>query len=288
MTIYEIANDEMQISVKSQGAELYSVKSHNIELLWQADPQFWPRHAPNLFPIVGRLKNDQLIHQGKPYPMTQHGFARDMEFECIEQENSLLMFRLTDNEQTRCQYPFLFELLVSYALLGSRLMIVYTVRNYHEQELPFSIGGHPGFNWPLLPDTISSDYHIRFEHEEAAHIWQLKNGLISQELRNSPLEGKSLMLSAELFENDALIFPDLNSQSVSYQTKDGKGITFDFTGFPDLGIWTKPGAPFICIEPWSGHASPESFAGEFTEKPGVHVLPPFSEHSLSYSVNIHI
>jgi len=227
-----------------------------------------------------------LIHQGKSYPMTQHGFARDKQFECIESQGSAASFRLQQDEQSLRQYPFPFELDIHYALLGNRLMTVYTIRNQHDQELPFSIGGHPAFNWPLFSDTKAADYFIEFEQVEAEKIWQLENGLITKDLRPSPLSGKILELTPTLFDNDALIFPDVNSSRVFFGTKAGKGIAVSYVGLPDLGIWSKPGAPFVCIEPWLGHSSPQGFDGEFSDKPGVEKVAPFSERQLSYSFEI--
>lgn len=287
MNSYTIKNDDIEISVKSHGAELSSFKDNTgNELLWQADPAFWSRHAPVLFPIVGRLKDDLLIHEGNNYPLTQHGFARDKNFECIDEDGAFLSFRLKEDEDTLSRYPFPFEFLVNYALIANRLMIVYTVRNYHDQELPFSVGAHPAFNWPLIPGTDAQDYAITFERDEPFDIWQLEEGLIHPALRASPLEGKTLKLKDGLFDNDALIFPDVNSESVFYGTKNNRGLKISYAGFPDLGIWSKPGAPFVCIEPWVGHSSPMLFEGDFKEKPGVITLPPFSERSFSYSIEV--
>jgi galactose mutarotase-like enzyme len=179
-----------------------------------------------------------------------------------------------------------YHLLVNYALIANRLMIVYTVRNYHDQELPFSVGGHPAFNWPLLPGTDARDYFIEFEQAEPLDIWQLEDGLVHPALRPSPVKDKRLLLRADLFDHDALIFPDINSESVFYGNDDAKGLRISYSGFPDLGIWSKPGAPFVCIEPWVGHASPMQFEGEFMQKPGVIVLPSYSERSFSYTLEI--
>ena len=294
--MYTIKNEDIEISVKRNGAELCSLKDkEGNQLLWQANADYWPRHAPVLFPIVGRLKNDTLIHQDTSYPMSQHGFARDKTFECIDEEGAFLSFRLKEDDNTLRQYPFPFEFLVNYALIANRLMIVYTVRNYHDQELPFSVGGHPAFNWPLLPDTNPQDYAIYFEQTEPFDIWQLEEGLIHPALRASPLQDKKIQLEKTLFDHDALIFPDLNSESVFYGISDDnseqqgskkRGLKISYAGFPDLGIWSKPNAPFVCIEPWVGHSSPMLFDGEFTDKPGVEVLPPYSERSFSYSIEV--
>lgn len=287
MTIYTIKNDNIEISVNTHGAELCSLKDvHGNELLWQADEKFWPRHAPVLFPIVGRLNNDELKHNGKTYTMKQHGIARDREYENIENGSSVLSFRLRSDSASLQQYPFKFELVISYALIANRLMIVYTVRNHHDNDLPFSIGGHPAFNLPLITTENPEDYQIEFEQPESQEIYQLEDGLIAPALRPSPLNGTQLNLSPGLFDNDALIFPELNSSKVFYGNDNGKGLTVSFAGFPDLGIWSKPNAPFVCIEPWAGHSSPLEYDGEFKDKPGILILPPYSERSLSYSIEV--
>jgi len=282
----KLNNEYYNITVNSHGAELQSIYSNkdNIELLWQADKSFWPRHAPILFPIVGRLRNDTMFHQGKSYKMTQHGFARDKAFELYSHSEEILQFRLQSNETTLGSFPFDFELLIDYALLGATLRTVYTIRNSTDKDLPASIGGHPAFNWPLNP-SISKDAHfIEFDREETHPIRQLKDGLIRHETLSSPVINKKLALSDELFLHDALIFDQINSQKVYYRAGDKQSLCVSFEDFPNFGIWTKPGAGFVCLEPWYGFSDSTEGENEFVDKPGILTIPSYSEISLSFDI----
>jgi len=281
-----LSSDALSIKISTLGAELQSLYSKKLEheLLWQADPLFWPRHAPILFPIVGKLANNQLISNGKAYPLTQHGFARDAQFEIIFQSDSLIQLQLNASDETLEQYPYPFELMVEYSLKEDTLRTTFVIRNNSENPLPFSIGGHPAFNWPLVPSVDKASHKILFEQDESESILQLENGLIASDRRTSPLNNRELPISESLFEKDALIFDTLNSQKISYQA--GSRCTLDmvFGDFPQLGIWKKPGAGFICLEPWAGYASPTSFMGEFSEKPGNVTLPAYSEAAFSFDL----
>jgi len=287
MTIFEIRSGNISATVKAAGAELCSLKNADgLELLWQAGPQ-WPRHAPVLFPIVGRLKNDQLHHRGKTYPMTQHGFARDIGFTCLQHKPTFCQFVLVDDVETLSRYPFSFRLEITYTATGSDLEVVLQITNTGEETLPTSIGAHPAFNWPLLPELAKEDYRLTFSDNERAPVRRLKDGLMRAQPEPTPIQGKTLALSEKLFIDDAIILDKVASRSVRYAADRGPSIEMAWDGFSKLGIWSKPGgAPFLCIEPWHGTASPAGFDGEFTEKPGVMHIAPGETHGLSYRIRV--
>src|SRR5262245_10798659 len=184
--------DRIVATILADGAELSSLRNANgVELLWQAGPQ-WPRHAPLLFPIVGKLKNDTLHHDGKAYPMTQHGFARDRQFQWMEQGLRSCKLALADDAETRARYPFAFRLEVTYTIEGADLVVAFDVINTGEVTLPASLGGHPAFNWPLLPALPKEAYTLTFASEEPAPIRRLKGGLLRQQVEPSPIQGRTL------------------------------------------------------------------------------------------------
>jgi len=288
MPTFTLENANFLVKVRVLGAEMQSLfnKKNEIEYLWQADANYWPRHAPVLFPIVGRLPEDNL-HHGQDYPMTQHGFARDMLFDVTHQSNERLQFRLAANEKTKAQYPFDFELLIDYQLVDNQLTTQYTIRNLSNEVLPASIGAHPAFNWPLLPNVPKESHTITFEKDESKPIRQLDKGLMLEEKLPNPIRDNKLSLKDSLFENDALIFDELNSRSIRYDAGNEQAIEVRFNDFPHLGIWTKPGAPFVCLEPWHGYSSPVGFEADFINKPGLLLIPEKSEITKSFQIIVH-
>jgi galactose mutarotase-like enzyme len=284
---HTICGDGITATILAHGAELCSLKNApGHELLWQAGPQ-WPRHAPLLFPIVGRLKNDELRHRGQVYPMTQHGFARDHRFEWVSREASTCRLVLRDSEATRARYPFAFRLEVTYAVRGADLDVAFTITNSGEETLPASLGGHPAFNWPLLSELGKQAYALTFSDDEPAPIRRLKDGLMRPQAEPTPVRGKTLSLLEALFDDDAVILDQLASTSVRYAADRGASIEMSWYGFRELGVWSKPGgAPFLCIEPWHGFASPSDFDGEFSDKPGLMHIPAGESRSLGYRIRL--
>jgi galactose mutarotase-like enzyme len=274
-------------TIKAFGAELCSLRNaEGRELLWQAG-EAWPRHSPLLFPIVGRLKNDELHHRGKTYPMTQHGVARDHRFEWLDRQPNSCALVLTDNAATRARYPFAFRLQVTCTVKDADLHIALAVTNTGDELLPASIGGHPAFNWPLLPGLDKQDYVLTFSDDETAPIRRLEAGLMLPTPQPTPIGGKTLPLSEKLFDGDAIILDRPASHSVRFAADRGPSIEMSWDGFRELGIWSKPGGvPFLCIEPWHGFASPVEFDGEFTVKPGLMLIAPSATRSLSYRIRI--
>jgi galactose mutarotase-like enzyme len=284
---HTLHGDGITAIVKADGAELCSLKNaEGRELLWQAGPE-WPRHSPLLFPIVGRLKNDELRHQGKTYPMTQHGFARDQRFEWMQPGPDSCTLVLTDSAETRARYPFAFRLEVSFTVAKSDLDVAFEVTNTGDEMLPASIGAHPAFNWPLLPGLAKEAYEITFSNDEPAPIRRLKGGLMRAMPEPNPVSGKKLALSERLFDDDAVIFDRLASTSARYAADRGPSIEVSWDGFQELGIWSKlGGAPFLCIEPWRGFASPAAFDGEFIHKPGLMHIAPAEKRVLKYRIGV--
>ena len=279
--------DGISATIVGQGAELVSLRdSEGTELLWQAGPA-WRRHSPVLFPIVGRLKGDQLRHRGLSYPMTQHGFARDRRFAWTEQGPRSCTLVLTDDAETRTHYPFAFRLAISYTLRLRQLGVSFTITNTGDEALPASLGGHPAFNWPLLPGLPKTAYELTFAKDESAPIRRLKDGLLLPTPQPTPVNGKRLALSESLFEEDAVILDRPASASVRYGAERGPALEMSWQGFQELGIWSRPGgAPFLCIEPWHGLASPVDFDGDFVDKPGVMLIPPAATRALSYQIHL--
>jgi galactose mutarotase-like enzyme len=282
---HTLRSDGAAATILAHGAELCSLKDpHGLELLWQAGPE-WRRHAPLLFPIVGKLKNDELRHRGKTYPMTQHGFARDHRFEWIEREPDRCTLVLADNAATRERYPFAFRLAVSYALQHADLGVTLEIANIGEEILPASIGAHPAFNWPLLPGLEKQAYALTFSNDEPAPVRRLKDSLLRAAPEPTPVHGKTLALSERLFDDDAVIMDRLASTAVRYAADRGPSIEMFWEGFRELGVWSKPGgAPFVCIEPWCGTASPSDFDGEFADKPGLMHMAPGDKRVLKYRI----
>ena len=274
-------------TIKADGAELCSLKNADgLELLWQAGPE-WPRHSPVLFPIVGRVKNDEYRHRGKTYPMKQHGFAREHRFDWTERAPNSCKLVLADNETTRAQFPFAFRLEVTHAVDHADLKVTFDVTNTGDEMLPASIGGHPGFIWPLLPGLTKESHSLTFSDEEPAPIRRIGDGLLLAKPEPTPIRGKVLALSERLFDEDAVILDRPASRSVRYAADRGPSIEMFFEGFPELGIWSKRGgAPFVCLEPWHGYASPQEFDGEFSDKPGLMLIAPGDKRTLSYRVRV--
>ena len=284
---HTISDGDIVATIKADGAEPCSLKTAGgLELLWQAGPA-WPRHAPWLFPIIGRLKNDELRHKGQSYHLTQHGFARDLRFQWLERTAAGCALVLTDSAATRSRYPFAFRLTIRYRICSNRLELTGEITNTGEEVLPASFGAHPAFNWPIGPGTSKQDHFVIFTETELAPVRRLSGGLLRAEAEPSPIQGTMLTLSERLFDDDAIIFDALKSTAIGYI---GSGPGFDITwaGFRQLGIWSKPGgAPFVCIEPWRGFASPVGFDGEFSDKPGLMHIAPGATEQLVFSIKVH-
>ena len=285
--LIRIASRDLSAAINLLGAELTSLRdAGGRELMTDADPAYWGGHAPILFPIVGRLNGDVLRVDGREYPMKQHGFARRSTFAVVECAADRAVFRLTDSDETRRAYPFAFRLDVAFSLAGATLAIEATIANPADAPLPASFGFHPAFAWPLPYGAPREDHRIFLNGQEGATISRLTSeGTIAAEPIPSPLEERCrLRLRDDLFEQDALIWIGVDSDQLVYGGNDGPQLMIGFADTPDLGVWSQPGAHFVCVEPWHGHADPVGFTGEFRDKPGVFEVAPGEERRIGMSV----
>lgn len=277
-----ITNDYLTAIINPQGAELTSLKDSTTEYMWEGNPEFWGKHSPILFPIVGTLKNNTYTFNGKEYNMSRHGFARDNHFAVKEHNSKNVVFAFTSNEKTKTQFPFDFELEMKYELRDKTLLLTYTVKNSGSDVMPFSIGAHPAF---ALPGNFE-DYSLKFENNEPLISSQLENDLISDKKTAVATIDGELSLSYDLFKNDALIFKTLKSDFIEIRKNSNPFLKVEFKDFPHLGIWTKQDAPFICIEPWQGYSDSFNSDGNFVTKDGIIVLEPGKEFDAALSVAI--
>lgn len=282
-----IASDRISARINPFGAELSSLRdTQGREWMTEADPAYWSGRAPLLFPIVGRLFEDRYRLDGKEYALPQHGFARRQPFEVIRAEPVRAVFRLADNDATRAVYPFAFTLDAAFSIEGATLTTGVTVTNRDGRPMPASFGYHPAFAWPLPGGGDREAHRIVFAHDEPQRLAALtEGGLVAAERRGSPLDGRALRLDDALFAGGALIWERLESRSVRYESEGGAAMEVAFDA-PMLGIWTKPGARFLCIEPWWGLADPNGFDGNLGDKPYVMHFAPGEARSFTMRVTL--
>ncbi len=283
-----LENDHLRVRVNKKGAELTSATSKltGLEYMWNADPAYWAKTSPILFPIVGTLRNDSFLYKGKFYTLSRHGFARDMIFNVVEQDSRKATLQLLSNDITLEKYPFNFILEIEYEIIDNFLQVSYIVKNPGDEIMYFSIGGHPAFKVPLTNKTTFEDHFLQFSEEENAPRWPIDlHGLIL-DTPSPMLDGSStLKLTHELFSQDALVFKSLKSHQVSIRSdKHEHGLDFYFDGFPYLGIWSYKDADFVCIEPWCGIADSISHNQHLVEKEGLQKLGPSESWSRSWKV----
>jgi len=281
-----IKNAALTATIGNKGAELLSlVPVWGGELMWQADPAVWGWHAPNLFPIVSALADDTLIHQGKRYPLKSHGFLRHSQTTVTEKTGDSVLFQLSDTEETRRQFPFAFVLTIAYRLDGDRLLQTFTVTNPAVEPLLVSLGAHPAFRWPLSDDLPRASHRVVFAQAEPQPIRRVAAKGLGPDYHATPVTGRVLTLDDSLFDNDAVIWDHLNSDSLTFGVAGQLGVEIAYSDFPHFGIWTKPGgARFLCLEPWQGHISPVGFSGEFADKPGVVAIASGAGRSWSLAI----
>ncbi|ENZ03614.1 hypothetical protein HMPREF1092_00148 [Clostridium thermobutyricum] len=289
--IYTLENSNIKITASPFGGELHNLTSKidGTEFLWNGNEEFWKYHAPILFPIVGKVKDNKYIVEENTYSLPQHGLARISEFNMIKKTDTSIIFSLPYSNKTLEVYPYKFELQIRYDLIENGVKVSYKVINKDSKEIFFSIGAHPAFMCPIMPEETMNDYYFEFNKKETSSLLTLNSeGYFSHE-RLPYLNNKNIInLSKEVFKNDALVFDNLNSNKISLKSKNhNKSLTMDFTGFPYMGLWSKPtGAPFVCIEPWFGHSDYEDFTGEFKEKEGIQSLNIDEEFNCSYTITI--
>jgi galactose mutarotase-like enzyme len=274
--IVTIRSGQLSAEINPVGAELHALRDGDgRDLLWDGDPAVWSGRAPVLFPVIG-VVNGGVIHvDGHAYPMAKHGFARRRTWAVVEQGRDAVTFRLEDDAETRASYPFAFRLDLRFVLVGPSLSLTATLTNPNDRPLPASFGFHPALRWPLPYGGERAAHAIRFDDPEPQSIRRIDgDGLLRPAPEPTPVDGRDLLLRDDLFTDDAVIFDAHHSRGLSYCAPATPGLRVDFPDMPELGIWTKPGAGYICIEPWAGIADPEGFVGDLTEKPGITMTPP--------------
>jgi galactose mutarotase-like enzyme len=273
MSTVRIANEHLSVEVAPLGAEMQTLQtSDGTNWLWDGDPQFWTGRAPVLFPMVGRAPEDHISVDGQRYPMSQHGFARRSEFTLLESGADFSRFELRANEITRAVYPFAFSLVIEHRLAGRAISVTAEVRNLDEKPMPFGVGFHPAFLWPL-PGREGEKHRVVLDNGAEPLMVQLAEGLVKPGKLPSPFTEGELALHDDLFKADALIFPEGAGTGLRYEAE-GRAIHFTWDNLPNLAIWSKQGAPFVCLEPWHGTAAMVGGSDALEERPYIEVLEP--------------
>jgi galactose mutarotase-like enzyme len=285
-----IENDFLKVSIQQKGAELTSIynKTTGVEQLWQADPSVWPWHAPNLFPVVGGLVNDELLAEGETFTLPRHGFARHSEFILVDHDDAHATFSLPYSNKTLAVYPYKFDFQIIYTLIENALRIVYKVISHDDKTIHFSVGGHPAFNVPFHLDEQYEDYYLEFETEEPLHSHLLSPaGHFTGETRPVALDGKKLRLTKELFNSDALVFKNIRSKMISIKSdKHDESLSVEYPHFHHMGIWAKDGAPFVCIEPWLGYADTDGQPVDISKKEAIQHLKHGHTFEAAYFISV--
>jgi galactose mutarotase-like enzyme len=285
----DIEHSHLTARISPVGAELQSLKLNRDghELIWQRDPEIWAGSAPILFPVVGRLINGQYMFEGQTYTMPIHGIVRTETWAIAEKGESHVTFEISDSETSTQCYPFHWKLAVRFELTDLQLTVRYSVTNIDTRTLYFSLGSHPGFNLDFGSDCLS-DYALRTDnHGEPWQRRRIVDGKLSKERFAVDWRGRDLPLSESSFDEDALVFTDIQCQQLTLvHSSDPRQIIFGTGGAPDLGIWARRGAPYVCIEPWYGYDDPEDHDQQLTTKPGIQTLESQAVFSTAYSIGL--
>jgi galactose mutarotase-like enzyme len=282
--LYTIHFEGTSASISSTGAELQSLSGEDgQEVIWQGDPDIWSGRAPILFPIVGALKDNQYSYGGNHYQLPRHGFARRAEFTCIEQTNDSVALHLPADSGSLQVYPWQFELTVRFSVQDGRLLVRYSVANRDTGAMIFTIGSHPAFALQHAP----SEYAIQFSETETLERFPLTaDGLLLPGV-DYLQQSDSIALTETIFDDDALVFKDIRSQTISLCHGDKPVISVDTGGAPHLGIWAKPAARFVCIEPWFGFSDEADGGGAIEKKPAMQSLAAGEQFTCDWSIALH-
>ncbi len=288
---YSISNKFFQVEVQQKGAELCSIKSLTTdkEYMWDANPDVWGSFAPVLFPIIGCLKNKETEYEGNKYAIPKHGFVRhNSNIELKYQSSNELVFVLKYNSELLKVYPFKFEFEISFKLVENKIIVRHKVVNLDSKEMLFSLGGHPGFKCPVNENENYSDYYLEFEHQENEATYDLtSDGFVEDTTRPVLNNTNILPLTSSMFDDDALIFKTLKSRKVTLKSKKStQQLSVSFNDFDYLGIWAKPNADFICIEPWLGIADADNTDGLLKNKEGIRRLEPSKQLKAEFIIEI--
>jgi galactose mutarotase-like enzyme len=282
-----LENEHLRVSFAAKGAELQHITGvhSETEFLWSGDSNFWGKFSPVLFPIVGALKDDTFIYKGEHYQLPRHGFARDLEFEQEKISGHEILFTLKHSDETLKIYPFEFQLSLRYKIFGASVCCTYEVSNPSTSALLFSVGGHPAFAAPLNEEGAYTDYFLQFNNDDEITYHHIENNLISKKTSTINLKNKRLPLTHELFYEDALVFKNLKSDSISLMNnKNYNGLNFRFKDFPFFGIWAAKDANFVCLEPWCGIADSVGHDQELSTKEGIVTLAPKTKWERTWQV----
>ena len=291
--MYTLENNKLKITIKKTGAELCNIAAvkNKTTFMWDANPAVWGSFAPNLFPIIGALKNDTYTFENKKYTLPKHGFVRNNNHvKLLDRTTNSLTFALTYSEDSLKKYPFKFQFSITYSLKGNQIEVLHTVKNLDDETMYFSVGGHPAFKCPVFENENYEDYYLEFEATENSetHLINMDNGLISSKTKPMLNNTNKLNLFHHLFNEDALIFKDLTSRKVALKSnKNGEILNVSYKDFNYLGIWAKPNGNYVCIEPWLGIADNETTNQNFKEKEGILTLAPNETFKAAYSIEIH-
>ena len=283
---HQLTSNQLRVIVNNAGAEIISVKNEDgLEYIWQSNKTIWARHAPVLFPIVGKLKENSFLFDQQSYFLSQHGFARDLDFVLIECTSSSCVYELTSTPETKKNYPFDFTFHIRYQLQNNTLITRYTIINPSSEAIYFSVGAHPGFNCPLMPNEKYEDYYLEFETSTLVTSL-LNNGLITDAKSAIALQDNKLFLSPSLFQNDALVFENnqINRVSLCSSVSEHR-VTLNCKHWPYFGIWTKKDcSEFICLEPWYGIADRTGCKQLLEKKEGIIKLEAKRQFSCDFSI----
>ncbi len=282
---YTLSNHQFSAQVSSLGAELKSLTLGREEYIWQGDVDIWSGSAPILFPIVGRLKNGEYQYKNKRYQLDKHGFARHATFELETHSASHLTLSLSANAQTRLHYPFEFKLVVGFTLQATGLTVRYEVYNLGKETMYFTLGSHPALRLDLDHSSLA-DYQIEFDQYESLDCYQLKDNLLSENPIKAYLKHEKVIpITAHLFNDDALIFKNIQSEKIHLNhLKTGHRLTMDKGNTPHFGLWAKPNAAFVCFEPWYSYDDTPTTEGDLLTKPGIMSLASQSRFTSSYQL----
>lgn len=287
--IYSLENEKVKITISDYGAELHSIigKKRGTGYLWNGDLKYWKYRAPHLFPIVGKLVDDKYKVDGKEYELPAHGFARISQFRVVSKSYDSITFELKYSDRTLLIYPFKFLFQVIYQLKENKVNVIYKVINLDEKEIYFSLGAHPALMCPIEETEKFEDYYIRFNKHENSYILCFDNEkYFVHDKKKNFMRNNIIKLRKESFKNEALVFDDLVSDQIVLQSSK-YSVRIEWKNFPNIAIWSPANdAPFVCIEPWLGHADYADFRGEFKDKEGVVSLPLSKEFECNYIISI--
>ncbi len=273
MQLTRISNGEVTVDVAALGAEMQSIQTRDgRHWLWHGDAEHWTGRSPILFPMVGKAPNDTVSIDGERYQMSQHGFARRSAFELVVEETDRCVYRLEASEASRALYPFDFRLDVEHKLEGRAVVVTAEVTNLGKNVMPFGIGFHPAFAWPL--PGAAGVHAVTLDNGAEPGLHRLSGGLVEPQSLPSPFETGRVVLGHELFAADAMIFPEGAGAGLRYGPETGPAIHFTWENLPNLALWTKPGSGFICLEPWHGTAAEVGGSDDLSERPYSELLGP--------------